>query len=133
GVKYDENFNQIWLNVYSSVTTHVYDILEIEDDIIVVGTSNNKTGFLSDFVFNNESGYDAYYMRVASLDGSIIDKGIFGGLGEDRFRGLVEVSNGFVAVGSSDSLDYDLTGYNIGKTDALVVKYSYSELNNNYV
>lgn len=46
-----------------------------------------------------------------------------GGTGNDQFRSVTAVDNGYVAIGQSDSTDGDFDDLNKGKSDGIIAKY----------
>lgn len=50
----------------------------------------------------------------------------FGGTGNDQFRCVVAVNDGYVAIGQSDSIDGDLDGLNKGTFDGIIAKYDFA-------
>ncbi|MDD2435925.1 MAG: prepilin-type N-terminal cleavage/methylation domain-containing protein, partial [Bacilli bacterium] len=86
---------------------------------IAVGNTNSES-----FYGNiNKGNQDAIIVKFSS-DGTIQWSKNFGGSNKERFSSVVEVADGYFAVGQTTSMDGDLEGIGIGgEGDALMVKY----------
>lgn len=79
-----------------------------------------ETGSLGGNVSKNAGGLDGWIIRTEA-DGRLRWEKTYGGKNNDVIVAAVQVSDGYVLVGSSDSNDGDIPG-NKGKMDLLVIK-----------
>ncbi len=119
---FDESGNTVWhANFGGSGTDHFYHVKTVIDGYIAVGYSNSTNGDLATL---NKGGYDAIIVKY-DMDGNIVWNKNFGGTGTDFFRGITVASDGYVAVGYSNSTNGDLTSLNKGNYDGIIVKYDF--------
>ncbi|MDD3392379.1 MAG: prepilin-type N-terminal cleavage/methylation domain-containing protein [Bacilli bacterium] len=104
GSKYDDQFEAV---------------IETSDGgFIAVGRSNSEE--ISKYNITSNGGMDALIVKYDS-EGNILWASNFGGSISDRFWDVVEVADGYIAVGETTSSD--LEGFHGGTYDALLVKY----------
>ncbi len=98
------------------------DVKETSDGgYIAVGKSNSE--IITKYGIGNNGKYDAIIVKFTS-DGTVSWAKNFGGSNNDIFFAIVELVDGYVAVGTTYSDDIDIVGYNGGSSDALIVKYN---------
>ncbi|MDD2435813.1 MAG: hypothetical protein PHO63_06160, partial [Bacilli bacterium] len=98
------------------------DVISVSDGYIAVGSSDSEDGDLE----NQNIGWGDGIIVKYNLTGDLVWKKNFGGSYSDYFFSIIEVSDGYVVVGASDSDDGDLSGLSIGNTDAIIVKYDFN-------
>ncbi len=97
------------------------DVKETSDGgFIAVGRSNSEV--ITKYGTGNNGGFDAIMVKFKS-DGTVEWSRNFGGSKEDYFNSVVEVADGYVAVGTTYSNDGDITDFKGSPSDALIVKY----------
>ncbi|MGE5455690.1 MAG: prepilin-type N-terminal cleavage/methylation domain-containing protein [Ignavibacteriales bacterium] len=88
-----------------------------------IAVGNNNSDEITKYGTLGKGKYDAIIVKFKS-DGTVEWSQNFGGTNSDYFYDVVEINNGYVAVGTTSSTDGDLSGiYKGGTYDALVVKY----------
>ena len=88
---------------------------------IAVGRSNSET--ITKYGNANKGKYDAIIVKF-DHQGNVLWSYNFGGTLDDNFNDVVEVSDGYVAVGSTASNDGDIENYLGGVNDSLIVKFN---------
>lgn len=120
-VKYDLNGNVLWQKNWGGTSSEeFYSVVKISSGYIAVGNSGSSdiTGI------TNIGGNDAIIVKY-DLTGNMAWQKNWGGSLTDLYSSITESSDGYVAVGFSQSTDItDLT--NIGSLDAVIVKYDTS-------
>ena len=97
------------------------DVKETRDGgYIAVGRSNSSV--ITKYGTGNNGGFDAIIVKFKG-DGTVEWSRNFGGSNEDQFYSVLEVTDGYVAVGTTYSNDGDINDYKGGPSDALIVKY----------
>ncbi|MDD2378191.1 MAG: prepilin-type N-terminal cleavage/methylation domain-containing protein [Bacilli bacterium] len=102
------------------------NIINVKDGYVAVGSSWSNDGDLTDL---NGGASDSFIVKY-DLNGNVIWKQSYGGTSFEGYSDVTEVNDGYIAVGSSSSINGPLTGLNKGSTDATIVKY---DLNGNLV
>ncbi|MBP3915028.1 MAG: PQQ-like beta-propeller repeat protein, partial [Clostridium sp.] len=121
-VKYDFDGNVVWnKNFGGSNTDYFKSVVETTDGYIAVGESKSTNGDLNGL---NKGSYDGIIVKY-DFDGNVVWNKNFGGSNTDYFNSVVETTDGYVAVGYSQSNDGDLTGLNKGNRDGIIVKYDF--------
>ncbi len=87
---------------------------------IAVGRSNSEV--ITKYGNTGKGKYDAIIVKFKN-DGTVEWSKNFGGSSNDLFNGVIETTDGYVAVGQTYSNDGDVIDYNGGDSDALIVKY----------
>ncbi len=127
-IKYDNNFNMIWQNFFSGSYYETLSEIKTTTDggYIVVGSSSSYDLDMTGLA------YDNVYVDTEALilkydgDGNLQYKNSFFGSEHDRFQSVIEVTDGYITVGSSNSNNVDMEGLNKtddGDYDAIIVKY----------
>ena len=117
-VKYDTSGNVVWnKNFGGSGDDQAEFFLVVSDGYVFSGQSNSSNGDITDA----KGGRDAVIVKY-DTSGNMVWNRNFGGLGDEHFYSLIEVSDGYLAVGYSSSIDNDLA--NKGEYDAVIAKYS---------
>lgn len=124
-IKVDSNGNELWRRVFGGSQNEVFEVAfeTLDKGIITVGRAYSKDGDLSDT--NHRGDNDAIVVKY-DMNGNLLWKKVFGGVGNDSFRDLALTSDGgIIAVGYTESNTYDLTGIKKNGTarDALIVKF----------
>ncbi|MDM8534338.1 hypothetical protein QUF55_06490 [Clostridiaceae bacterium HSG29] len=123
-VKYDTSGNIMWnKNFGGSLDDYFESVIEVSDGYIVTGKSMSINGYLTGI--NNKGYHDGIIVKYDTL-GNIVWNKNFGGSYVDYFNSVIEVSDGYLAVGYSQSTNGDLTGLNKGGIDGIIVKYDKS-------
>lgn len=120
-VKFDYSNVVIWKKNFGGGTGSDYfqKVAEFGDSYVSVGySSSTSTVFLDKY----KGETDAIIFRY-DLSGNIIWNKNYGGTGTDYFYDVLTGEDEIIAVGSSNSVNNDLTGLNKGNYDAIIVKY----------
>lgn len=88
---------------------------------LAVGRSNTET--INKYNIISNGVYDAIIVKFNS-SGTVEWTHNFGGLLRDRFYSVIEIDNGYIAVG--ETFSGELSGFKGGNSDALIVKYDKS-------
>lgn len=117
-VKLDINGNKEWEKTYGgSGDEFVFSVTQMADSgYVLFATTNSTDGDIS----NALGSPDMWVIRVDKL-GNIIWEKTYGGTGTDYLWKAINVSNGFVFCGYTDSNDGDVT-FNQGGRDFWLVK-----------
>ncbi len=123
-IKFDLNLNVIWKTYFGgSSYEKFYALSKTSDDgYIVVGNGSSST---LDLAGLHKGSTDAYIAKFDS-NGNLQNRQTFGGSDTDVLSDVVEVTDGYVFVGSSSSSNTDMTGLNKTNNkmmDAVIVKY----------
>ena len=100
-------------------------VIAVSDGIIAVGFSTQDCFGSDDWAgITGKGGKDAIIVKYNN-NGEVVWKKNFGGSGDDNFSSVTAVSDGIIAVGSSETFgDGDWTGVaGKGDDDAIIVKY----------
>lgn len=121
-IKYDLNNNIVWKNSFGGTGYEfLYDVLTTNDGYITIGGSSSSDGDLTGL---NRGSDDATIVKF-DFDGNLLWNKNYGGSKYEDFESLAIASDGYIAVGYSDSTDFDLTGLYKGKYyDSIIVKYN---------
>lgn len=116
-VKYDSKGNQQWIKSFGGSENDIFNsVIETKNkELIVVGESRSTNAG-----FNNNGVNDAIIVKYDSNGNQLWVKN-FGGSSSDCFNSVIEVTDGFVAVGYSSSTNAGF--FNRGSSDAVIVKY----------
>ncbi|MDD4548028.1 MAG: prepilin-type N-terminal cleavage/methylation domain-containing protein [Bacilli bacterium] len=127
-IKYDNNFNLVWRSFFSgSFYDNFFDVKQTSDNGYIV--SGNSSSYDHDMA---GLGYDNVYVDTDAIivkydsNGNLQYKNSFKGSKHDSFESVIEVTDGYVVVGGSESINGDLEG--LKKTgieiyDGIIVKY----------
>lgn len=119
-VKYDTNRNIVWTKTFGGSSIDRFDsIIEVSDGYIAVGASQSTNG---DMTGLSKGNYDAIIVKY-DMSGNVVWVKTFGGSSSDYFESVIEISDGYIAVGYAGSTNGDMTGLNKGWEDAIIVKY----------
>jgi len=128
-VKYDNVGNVKWKkNFGGSDFDYFYSVTTVSDGIIAVGDSwSIGTG---DWAGIQGKGSDDAVIVKFDNNGNVVWKKNFGGSGQDRYDGVTTVSDGIIAVGTSEYKSFG-NGDWVGVTgqidnDAIIVKYDFN-------
>jgi len=127
-IKFDNNFNTIWRSFFGGFSSEKFNDLKQTSDngFIVVGHSASNDVDLVNIGWTGTVNEEAIIVKYDS-NGNLQYKGSFRGSAHEYFREVIEVSDGYIAVGYSNSTDLDMTNLNLGTngtTDAIIVKFS---------
>ncbi|MDD4718581.1 MAG: prepilin-type N-terminal cleavage/methylation domain-containing protein [Bacilli bacterium] len=131
-VKYDIEGNVLWNKNYGGGYDEYFtSVTTVSDGYIAVGYSDSTNG---DLAGQNKGDVDAIIVKY-DTSGNILWKKNYGGSYWEGFFGVATASDGYIAVGYSDSTNGDLAGLNKGSMDTIIVKYDTEGnilWNNNY-
>lgn len=120
--KFDDNGNKLWYKLYGGATgaSQANSIQGTSDGgFIVAGITKSNDGDVSG---NHNPGTADVWMLKLDGTGNIQWKKCYGGSNDDSAYAVIQTTdNGFVVVGSSTSIDGDLTG-NSGASDGWIFK-----------
>ncbi len=119
-VRYDNNGNILWNRAFGGTATDFFnDVVTVNDGFIAVGYSESTDQDLEGL---NKGHFDAIIVKY-DQNGNMMWNRNFGGTGDDRFEGVITVNDGYIVAGRSWSNNGDLSGFNKGGWDGIVVKY----------
>ncbi|MBP9881009.1 MAG: T9SS type A sorting domain-containing protein [Chitinophagales bacterium] len=120
-LKIDSFGEKIWERSYGgSEYDQCYDILSTQDGgFIMCGTSRSEDGDVTENYGNN----DVWIMKINNA-GEIEWQKNYGGENFDKAQKIIEISDGYIFVGSTSSQTGDVTGLHGDETDMWVVKIS---------
>jgi len=117
-IKVDSEGNLIWSRCFGgSNNDNFFSIYETNNgDYLIAGITSSKDNDISD----NHGKYDGWIMEVSSTGNKLWSK-TFGGSAYDSLSNIIRTSDGFVAVGYTESNDGDLSD-NHGFKDGWILK-----------
>jgi len=119
-VKYAFNGDVVWQKTFGGSDSDWFEgVTSTNDGYVAVGYSSSNDKDLEGL---NKGYADAIIVKYA-FNGDVVWQKTFGGSYWDYFYGITLTEDGYVAVGYSYSIDYDLEGLNKGDDDAIIVKY----------
>ena len=127
-VKYDTSGNVLWKKNFGGNGNDWYSgVTAVSYGIIAVGFSDRYSFPNGDWTGIAGKGDDDAIIVKYDNSGNVLWKKYFGGNGGDGYNGVTAVSDGIIAVGSSDGGSFytgDWTGIaGKGDDDAIIVKY----------
>ncbi|MDD4608052.1 MAG: prepilin-type N-terminal cleavage/methylation domain-containing protein [Bacilli bacterium] len=129
-VKMDKDLNIIWRNLFGGTRFDYFSSLKKTTDngYIVVGYSNSNNYDMEGIGYTDLARREAIIVKYNN-DGTVQYKNSFKGSNQDYFYDVVEVNDGYVAVGTSNSTDLGMQNLNKsdnGYFDAIIVKFNKS-------
>jgi len=129
-VKYDYDGNVVWKKNFGGIDfDYFYSVTSASDGVIAVGDSYSFDSGDWEGVMGKGGGGDATIVKF-DYDGNIVWKKNFGGSGHDRYEDAVVVSDGIIAVGTSEYRSFDNGDWKgvSGRidNDAIIVKYDHN-------
>ena len=127
-IKFDNNFNTVWRSFFSGTYYESFTNVKKTSDngFIVSGSSSSYDYDMTGLGYDNiYADSEAIILKYDSA-GILQYKNSFKGSQTDVFYSAVEVSDGYVAVGNSSSINGDMTDMNKANaeiSDAIIVKY----------
>ncbi len=127
-IKFDEGFNITWKSYFSGSLAESFSSVSAASDggYITVGASESKDYDMTGIGYTTP-GYQTEGIIVKyDSSGSLQYKNSFRGSRTETYKDVVEVDDGYVAVGYSQSCDQDMEGIcktSVGTTDGIIVKY----------
>jgi prepilin-type N-terminal cleavage/methylation domain-containing protein len=119
-VKYDNSGNVVWKKNFGGTSYDVYNgVASLGDNYIAVGSSYSSD---MDLTGLNKGEEDAIIVKYDN-NGNVLWKKNYGGTVAERYNSVAISDTGYVAVGSSNSTNGDLSGLSKGDSDAIIVKY----------
>ncbi|MDD2435111.1 MAG: prepilin-type N-terminal cleavage/methylation domain-containing protein [Bacilli bacterium] len=125
-IKYDLNLNLVWKKSFGGTYEDVFNSLEFggNNQVIAVGYSSSSDFDMQGLVTDTDGYNKSIIVKYNTIDGSIIDKKIFGGSNLDMFNEIVKTKdNRYIVAGTTYSNDIDLKNFNKGHSDAILVSY----------
>jgi len=125
-VKYDNNGDVVWEKNFGGSGEDIFvSVIAVPDGYVAAGVSREESFGTGDWEgVAGKGNLDAIVVKYDN-DGNVVWRKNFGGDSADYFLAITEVSDGYVAVGSSYSFNTgDWTGImGKGRDDAIMVKY----------
>ncbi len=122
-VKYDFYGNVVWKKNFGGTADDLFNkVIQVSDGYVAVGRSYSDDGDLLNLHYGPTSGTDCIIVKF-DTNGNVVWKKNFGGTSYEEFYGVIQVSDGYIAVGNSHSNDIDILNLNNGANDGIVVKY----------
>ncbi|MGE5455689.1 MAG: prepilin-type N-terminal cleavage/methylation domain-containing protein [Ignavibacteriales bacterium] len=127
-LKMDLSFNTVWRNFFVASNSDTFRkvIKTTDNSYVVAGYSGSNDYDMAGLGFTTPTNNNEAIVLKYDSSGNLVKKESFQGSKQENFYGVVEVSDGYVFVGSSNSSDMDMStiskvdnGYN----DAIIVKY----------
>lgn len=126
---YDPDGRLLWSRLYGgSDADYLYGIAAAADGYVAVGSAGAGSFGTGDLAgLSGWGGSDAIIVKF-DHQGQVVWQTRFGGKGDDRFRAVIQVSDGYVAVGESASTsmgngDWSDLG-KMGGNEGIIVKFS---------
>ncbi|SHE27817.1 MULTISPECIES: Ig-like domain-containing protein [Caloramator] len=118
--KYNELGKLEWAKTFGGEAFETFNSVSLCRDggFIVSGFTESQKGDLSGL---NVKGEEALIIKY-DYNGNVEWKMTYGGSMYDRFTNAIEVADGYIAVGYSNSLDGHLYSFNKGEYDGIIVK-----------
>lgn len=136
-VKYDENFNEIWINNYND--NYYSEIIgkmvkSTKNTLVFLTTGYKLGGQLNDIQnINTEEGRYTAVFEISMDDGTILGKTAFGGNNLTTPKDIVEISDGYIIVGSETSTTNHFQNLNKGSSDAYIAKIGKNANSNGFL
>ncbi|MDD4808440.1 MAG: prepilin-type N-terminal cleavage/methylation domain-containing protein [Bacilli bacterium] len=132
-IKFNQNFDMLWRTFFRGNYAEVFNsIIKTKDNgYLVVGSSNSNshdTAGIIHFESRNTEGIIVKYNN----NGEYQNKYIFQGDMTDTFLDVIEVSDGYIVIGYSNSSNQEMGGMNKSDNsllDAIIIKFN-KELTN---
>jgi len=127
-IKMDKDFNTIWRDFFVGTYNETFrKVIKTSDNhYLVVGSSESKNYDMEGIGYTTPSLNAEAIILKYDTSGNIVKKESFQGSNSEAFYGVIESSDGYIAVGNSYSNDQDMEGLskvNNGYRDAIIVKY----------
>ncbi len=106
--KYDSNFKHVWHKEYLTVYSNAFDLKKLNNGNILLAALDTKGSII----------------EISPNDGSIINQGILDSKTSVRFSSIVEVEDGYIAVGFGGEADVNGLKYYGGRVDSYIVKFN---------
>ena len=126
-IKFDNDFNTIWRSFFAGTFYEHFNSVKQTSDggYIVAGASSSNNYDMEGLGWETTRNYEAIIVKY-DANGNLQYKNSFRGTIDDVFNDAIEVSDGYIAVGYSNSIDLDMAGLNHGENgigEAIIVKY----------
>ncbi|MDD4809538.1 MAG: prepilin-type N-terminal cleavage/methylation domain-containing protein [Bacilli bacterium] len=126
-IKMNNDFETVWRSFFAATYyEYFYSFKKTSDNgYIVVGASSSNNYDMEGIGWTGIRNNEAIILKYDAT-GNLQYKNGFGGSANDSFRDIVEVTDGYVAVGYGTSIDDDMEGLNNGEhgiNEAIIVKY----------
>ena len=127
-LKMDLSFNTLWRSFFVATNGETFrKIIKTDDNhFIIIGYSNSNNYDMSGLGYTTPSNNSEAIVLKYDNNGNLIKKESFQGSKQENFYGVVEVNDGYILVGNSNSSDIDMdtiSKADNGYTDAIIVKY----------
>ncbi len=128
-IKYDNNFNMVWRSFFSGTYYETFtNVLKTSDNgYLVSGNSSSYDHDMTGLAYDNiYADADAIVIKYDST-GNLEYKNSFKGSKSDVFRNAIEVTDGYILVGESASINGDMTDLSksdVELYDSIIIKYN---------
>mgnify|MGYP000959719356 CR=1 FL=1 len=127
-LKYDVDFNFVWRKFFSAEIDEGFEGVTktTDNNYIVVGASSSKLLAMEGYGYTTPTYQNEAIILKYDLNGNLIKLNSFQGSRTENFYDVVEVDDGYIVVGQSQSSDQDMEDVSVGKNgykDAIIVKY----------
>ena len=126
--RYDNSGNVLWYKNFGGKNNDEFrDVCIADDGYVAVGTTQSSSFGTGDFSeLTSKGAQDAVIVKF-DKNGTVLWVNNFGGSGSDEFDGVVAVSDGYIAVGTSRLSSFGTGDFETisskGESDAIMVKY----------
>lgn len=126
-IKYDENFNQIWLKHFNDryESNYLGKMIKTEKNTLLFSTTAQKNaGEITEDIYIAGSNRFSAIFEISMDDGSILGKTSIGGNNATDIYRILEDTDGYIIIGYSTSTTGNFEGLNKGSADAYIAKIS---------
>ncbi len=127
-LKMDSDLNVLWRKFFvAEVEDRLSNVIKTTDNhYVIVGYSNSKKYEMEGIGFDTTTYQQEAIILKYDLTGNLLFKNSLRGSEYDYFYDVIEVSDGYIAIGHSNSLDLDMEGISKASNkynDAIIVKF----------
>jgi prepilin-type N-terminal cleavage/methylation domain-containing protein len=127
-IKFDLNLEVEWMNIFTGHYNEEFNkgIKTSDNNYVITGFSTSKDYDMDGIGYTTDTYQEEAIIIKVDDEGNLVGKNSLRGSKQDYFYDVVEVLDGYIAVGYSKSSDQDMLGLSKtdnGYFDAVIVKY----------